>query len=556
MTTRVNNRANEEDPVATAIIRETDAEKADRGMFDQLFTESARRVLPRLDNFQGRNASPGERRTEWQFDSTAAINNERFAAAFDSMATPRNEKWHGLQALNKDLRKRQVIKTWCEEARDVLFTMRYTPKANFASQMSEVYQSLGVFGTGILMIDDALGQPTQYKSCPLAKTWLREGANGQIDTVYRELEYNPAQAIGEFGRDNLPDEILTAEEKKPNQKFTFYHRVQPNKLRVFGVRGPAGMAFSSHYVSVTGRRIVRRGGFRTFPFAVARYVTSSNEVYGRGPAITGLADIKMRNEMKRSVLRSTHRMAEPILLLSDDAALAPFSMQPGFRNRGYLKDDGTPLAQQLEWRGDLQPAMAVIEETGLRLNDIFLVTLFQILAESPTMTATEVLERAREKGVLLTPTVGRFQSEFLGVLIERELDIANARGWLPDMPAELMQAGGMIEITYNSPLARAQKAEQATGLIRTLEVLAPLAQIDPSILKRFKTHGEMIPELAEINGMPLSWLYTQDEFDAIIAEDAKQQQQAQMVAAAQPIATAAKDAAQARVLSQQAGGLF
>ena len=39
------------------------------------------------------------------------------------------------------------------------------------------------------------------------------------------------------------------------------------------------------------------------------------------------------------------------------------------------------------------------------------------------MTATEVLERAREKGALLAPTMGRQQSEALGPMIEREIDI-------------------------------------------------------------------------------------------------------------------------------------
>ena len=37
------------------------------------------------------------------------------------------------------------------------------------------------------------------------------------------------------------------------------------------------------------------------------------------------------------------------------------------------------------------------------INDAFLVTLFQILTETPEMTATEVIERTREKGALLSP---------------------------------------------------------------------------------------------------------------------------------------------------------
>ena len=50
------------------------------------------------------------------------------------------------------------------------------------------------------------------------------------------------------------------------------------------------------------------------------------------------------------------------------------------------------------------------------IHDAFLVTLFQILIDTPQMTATEVLQRAQEKGMLLAPTAGRMQAEFLGQL--------------------------------------------------------------------------------------------------------------------------------------------
>jgi hypothetical protein len=74
------------------------------------------------------------------------------------------------------------------------------------------------------------------------------------------------------------------------------------------------------------------------------------------------------------------------------------------------------------------------------INDSFLVTLFQILIDSPQMTATEVLQRAQEKGALLSPTMGRQQSEFLGPTIERELDVLAQQGMIPPMPAILQQA--------------------------------------------------------------------------------------------------------------------
>ena len=54
------------------------------------------------------------------FDSTAALGLERFAAAMESMLTPRNQKWHRLQASNPILNKDRETKLWFEEATNIL----------------------------------------------------------------------------------------------------------------------------------------------------------------------------------------------------------------------------------------------------------------------------------------------------------------------------------------------------------------------------------------------------------------------------------------------------
>jgi hypothetical protein len=536
------------------VCREVEMEQADRGTWDEQYTQIARRILPRFDNFQGRNTHGGERRTEWQFDSLGMVALDRFCAAYNSMATPANEKWHGLQSDVKAIRKNINVKKWCEAAVDELFAMRYSHKANFASQVHEIYGQLGAFGTAPMLIEDRPGKPVSYISCPLGKTWVREGEGKEINWMYRELSYRPHRAIEEFGKDNLPEKILKAAENAPTQKFIFYQRIMPNMFRDIGKRGPEGMAYSSTYVSQEGKMVVGKGGYRTRPFTVARHVTDSNETYGRSVAMTALPDIKMRNEMRRTILRSSHRMADPIMLISDDASLSVFQMRPGMRNKGYLSDNGTPLAQQLEWRGDLTPALTILEETGKVVNDIFFVTLFQILVESPQMTATEVLERMKEKGVLLTPTVGRFQTEFLGGLVERELDIAEARGRLPDMPEEMIQNGGRVEVAYKGPLARAQQAEAALGLVRTVEAVAPFAQVKPDILDRFDL-DTALPELAEINGMPLAWLFSDEDYKKIVAQRQKQKQVEMAMGAAPGLAAATKDTAQARLFAAQSGAV-
>ena len=543
------------DTIANEVMREVEQEKADRGNFESLWTQAARRVFPRADNFQGRHPSPGERRTEWQFDSKPVLANERFAAVFLSMTMPPSELYHGFQAEERSIRKFIEVKRWCEETRDDCFQMRYSPRSNFVGQINEVLLSYGAFGTGLTFLDDRPGKSPNYKSMPLEKTWIREGEDGKVNQVFRQLDLKPWQAIGMFGKDQLPEQVIKSAETQPNKEFKFYHRIKPREYVNKRLRFSAeSMAYQSDYVCEIDRKHLETGGYRVFPVATARAPTSSNEVYGRSPAMTVLADIKMKNEIWRTVLRSSHRMAEPTMLLADDAALAPFQMQPGFRNKGYIKStDGTPLAQQLEWRGDLQPAMLVAASADEDIKDAFLMRVFELMLTNPNMTATEVLERLRERGILLTPSAGRFFGEYVGALVERELDILSARGKLAEMPEELVRYGGNVDVTDNSPLARAQKAERAIGFDRTVQQILPLAERKPDIIDRFNDE-EILPELADIHGMPANWLYSTAEHAANMKR--KQQQDAAMMAAeaAPGVATAAKDAAQARLLTRQAGG--
>jgi hypothetical protein len=149
------------------------------------------------------------------------------------------------------------------------------------------------------------------------------------------------------------------------------------------------------------------------------------------------------------------------------------------------------------------------------------------------MTATEVLERAREKGALLSPTMGRQQSEMLGPMIERELDLLTQQGLLPELPPALIEAEGEYEIEYDSPLSRSQRSEEAAGWLRTLEAAIAYANTtqDISVLDQFDI-DVIYPALAEINAVPASWMRGQEAVDQMRQQRSQQQEMQQMVEAA------------------------
>ena len=264
----------------------------------------------------------------------------------------------------------------------------------------------------------------------------------------------------------------------------------------------------------------------------------------------------MLNEMAKTDIRAAHKLIDPPILLHDDGVLGggamTVNMRPGGLNVGGVNRDGRPMIQPFNTGARVDINEAKMEQRRMAIDDAFLVTLFQILVETPRMTATEALIRAQEKGMLLTPTMGRQQSEALGPLIERELDLLMFHNVLPPMPDILIEAGGEYEIVYDSPMSRMQRAEELVGVQRTMELLTPFAQIAGPQVFDVIDEDALARLTAEVSGVPTPVLRSPQTVAAIRQQRAQQEQEAMMMQAAQPVAGAMKDVAQANALLQGA----
>ena len=156
---------------------------SERSVWEAHWKEVAQVVLPRSDWFQGGARTPGEKRTQSLFDSTATLALDRFAAAMESMLVPRTQVWHGLRARAQEIAEDQSVKQWLEEVVEILFRERYAPTANFASQANDVFMSLGAFGTGAMFVDEArqrngTRRGVRYRSVHLSELCISENHQG------------------------------------------------------------------------------------------------------------------------------------------------------------------------------------------------------------------------------------------------------------------------------------------------------------------------------------------------------------------------------------------
>ncbi|WP_342753744.1 portal protein [Pantoea sp. MBD-2R] len=528
------------------VMRDQHSMEQSRKTWEQHWEEVAERCLPRASGFS-KKKQDGSKRSEKAIDSTPILALERFAAAVESVVTPRTQMWHGLQ--NERFADDNEVQEYFEECTRILFRVRYSPAANFANQMSENYVSQGAFGNGCIFVDELPGKGTRYICYPLQEIYFEENYQGIVDLVHRKFTLTARQAVQQFGKDALPDNIQRAAENTPMERYDFLHRVGPNdNVRYVNgepVPGPDGMPWSSLYISVSGNKIVRKGGYHTMPYCIGRYYKSPGETYGRGPGMTALPDIKVLNEMNKETLIGAQLANRPPVLVADDGALDAFSLVPGSINSGAVSAQGNALAIPFNVGAQPQLGMEMMEQKRQLINDVFLVTLFQILVQNTEMTATEAMLRAQEKGQLLAPTMGRIMSEQLGPMIEREVDICARMGLFPDPPQQLIDAGAEFDIDYKSPLIRMQRADEGTGIAQTLQVAASLAQSDPKIMGLFKM-GDILREFGDINGMPKSLIMDADEEAQMQAQQIQQQQLQNVLQSAQPLAQAADSLASAQ----------
>jgi hypothetical protein len=494
-----------EDQFVGELIAEQDRLAGERGTLDSHLQEIAERIFPDYSGAfttNGQLQTPGSKRNQEIYDSTGADALNKFMAVNESLLIPQNSRWHGLEP--PELAKQdRATRLWMDAATDVLFKYRYNYKANFVPQTQMNFMALGAFGSGTLFIDELEDEKGwRYKHIHLGEIWFVENHQGIVDKVIRRFPLTARQAVQKWGANRLPAEIIVALEKNSEEKFFFLHCVKPREDVDPRRLDYKGMKWASYYVSVSGKKLISEGGYNTFPFIVSRHRQAPGEKYGRSPGMDVLPALKTLNEEKKIVLKQGHRNVDPIYLMHDDGIVDTFSALPGSMVSGGMSPEGRPLVGVLP-AGRVDIGKEMMDDERVAIKDSFYVTLFQILTENPQMTATEVLERVKEKGILLNPTVGRQEVEQLGPMIDRELDLAMRQRLLPPMPPALLEARGEYHVRYSNPMSRMRKAEELGGTLRTLNVAGELANLtqDISVMDPFNL-PVIIRDFGEGQAMP------------------------------------------------------
>ena len=527
----------ETDKRAAALMKRFASLQNQRQNWESHWQEVADYIVPRKADITKKRTS-GDKRTELIFDGTAIHAAELMASSLHGMLTNASTPWFALRFGDDNFETDDMAKEWLLSVTDVMYQELH--RSNLHEAIHELYSDLVTFGTAVMFIDKDENDTLRFSTRHIAECYLAEDEFGRVDTVYREFRMSARAAVRQFGEENVSKRIAKTAEQNPYDQVKILHLVTPRTERIVERLDAINKPIASIYIDPEDKIILSESGFDEMPYVVPRFLKASFEHgYGRSPAMTALADTKMLNKMSETVIRAAQLQIHPPLMVPDDGFISPVRTIPGGLNfyRAGTRDRIEPLNI-----GSNNPlGNDMLEQRRTQIRAAFYVDQL-ILGNAPGMTATEVIQRTEEKMRLLAPAVGRLQAELLSPLIDRVYNIlARKKAYAP--APEFMQ-NNQIDIEYVSPLAKAQRSGDVQSAMQLFQFLAPLMQIDPSVVDYIDLDG-LASHIIKVTNVPATVVRGQNEVAQLRAQRQQQMQQQQQMEQQAMAAEAAGSAAPA-----------
>ncbi len=494
-----------------------------RALWDQRWQECVDYVMPWKEHVTG--ASPqGAKRTTKIYDGTPSYSLNVLSAGLLGHNTSEMAPWYQYQIVNDMLANDPDVREWLQEVTRI--DIQSLGKTNFYQILLEFYEDLVGFCTAHLFQVEDPEAIRRFHVFPPREVTIAENHKGEVDTHYRQYEQTLRELAQEFGVQSLSNEAREALNTHPDNRVTVVHGTFPKETWVPDRMDAEGKPWASIYWEKATEHPLHEGGYWEDPWHTARWRKTSREVYGRGPTIDTMPDIKTLHKQRRSDLLAGQKIVEPPLWVPASFA-GRLRTSPNAVNH-YRRDRGGEKPEALgDILGNVPFGMEMTNDTRALVKQAFFVDVFLMLSqETAGMTATEVVERVQERLMILGPAIGRLHSEALGPAIERGFNIMSRAGMFPDPPEVLR--GETLTVDYISPLAKALKALEGRATQNAMGFASPFLQLDPDAAIVFDAK-KAIRRGWDLYGAPTEALRSEEEVQLIEEERAKVAQLQQML---------------------------
>lgn len=537
------------DPLAEDIISRNQSMRADMGTWLTLWQQISDYVMPRKSQITTKKTEDVTGFTDDLYNLTAVRANQVLASGQKDYLV--SGQWFSYDPPS-DIEDDDA-KTWFQRCTEV--TMRELARSNFYLEIHEMFLDRGGFGTASLFLEEGRKMLLNFKKLDVGTFSIAEDSDGMVDTFFREFEMTARQAYQKFG-DMAGKCVVEAmkgdDPKKLDAKFQFIHAVFPredskrDRKKQDGPNKPV----ASVYVNVKDRCVCRNSGYDEMPLAVSRFLTWGESPYGYSPSIEALPTVRQVNFIERQMDALAELAAFPRMLIPEN-----LEGDIDFRAGGVTTfDPNAPNAMPKEWatQGRYDVGMERIKAKDEAIREAYHVDLFQMLKQidAGQMTAYEVAQRVAEKVAAFSPTFYRLQSEVFSPVLTRVFSMLYRAGKFGEPPASvIVDEGGELglqlpEVTLTSKLALAIKAAENNAFMQMVNLLAPIAELQPDILDNYDM-DKVARGVGKNLAVPTAWQRPIADVEAMRAQRAQEAQAAQAAEQAPGMAKAAKDISEA-----------
>jgi len=464
-------------------------------------------------------------------DSTSTDAGEILASAVMSGGSPSNSRWFGLTTGGES----QAERTWLDDAAEMVWLNIHG--SNYDAEAMDCCLDLIAAGWFVLFI--AEGEETAYKfeAWPMSQCYVSASTpGGQPDQLIREFQLTVEQAITTYGEHMVSQKLrdLMGNGKR-DEKVRFIQCIEPrSKYASAGLRS-VNMPFSSIHIECDQKKVVRESGFHELPFVVPRWAKIPCSDYAIGPMFRALPDIKQLNRLVKMEDANIELAVTGMWIAEDDGVLNPRTVRVGPRK--IIVANSVDSMKELKSGADFNVSFTKKDQLQAAIRRILRADQLAP-QDGPVRTAYEISVRVQQIRQLLGPIYGRLQAEWYSPMVRRCFGIAYRAGALGTPPESL--AGRMANVTFQSPMAKAQKLEEVTAVETTLMTVGQLAAAkqDPAIWDTVDVE-ESVRIIIDGRGAPARIGRSDDDIEAIRAarEEAAQEanSQTQQQAMAQPV---------------------
>src|SRR6267142_262210 len=505
--------------------------KANKANWDSTVSQMLDYLCPRKTNrIQGRRPD-GTKQTDKQFDSAGENAGQKLAATMAGTMSSAAAKWFGLVPRDTQLRKLQEVIEWLEECADRLYAAFNNQPSNFQAEMAEVYLDLVYIGTAAILMEEAQIRSRaffggfRFRALDFGEFWISEDQFGRVNTLYREFELTYDALFRQFGPQAIGTDALNHYTDNKYDLCKILHATYPRDRYDRRLQNQANMPFASCYLLQRSNHIVAEGGFPEFPYSVARWTKAPGETYGRGPGHQAYPDVRSQNRLVELELEAGSKAVEPPLLQMYEGIMGDTTLNPAGINYvdpslagGNVRNVIAPLesASNFTWAKDR------LERLEQKIRQAFFNDHLD-MPMSDRMSATEFAGRQEIMQRMIGPTMGRVQIELLATVIDRGFNIMQRAGALPPPPPVLLQyVGADIDVTFEGPLARAQRSADLVAIQRKNDWLLTQSQLGNSNAVDNFDADEEAHEIAMLTGLPANIVRSDKVRDEIRAKRASE----------------------------------